>query len=262
VDSIEDINTQIRELERKKKELLEEQAKKKEAKIFSHNQRVHCKTGKYDHELVTGLRKFATRRWDGGDDNSVHITEWPLLKELLLSLKYEMEGDWEKFDKEADEILNAPDYVFSLEKKFIICKAKQGKSLWDVRIPNSSSSHNKLEIPFLEAWRIPEALERLETYEVSEEVKKIVEKQLEKRQKLDEVAEVIDSDFPQPELNGYILKGFQKAALEFAILAEGRVILGHEMGLGKTPIALSYCEYLRQENEEKIPNSSSSSTSS
>ena len=48
---------------------------------------------------------------------------------------------------------------------------------------------------------------------------------------------------PNPLLIGASLHPYQRSAIEFALAHGGRVLLGHEMGLGKTPMAIAIARH-------------------
>lgn len=101
--------------------------------------------------------------------------------------------------------------------------------------------------PETEAWRISQLLENpeFEGAEFSTEIQLLIVEQLAKRTRLDKVALKLENEErADPEyhvnLNGNTLRRFQELSLEFIDIAEGRVLLAHEMGLGKTWIAIAY----------------------
>lgn len=76
-------------------------------------------------------------------------------------------------------------------------------------------------VPFSEGWRVIQVLPINEDTEYTPEVLELIEKQVEQRKKMDEVALNNNAEIPNPFINGMELKPFQKAGVFFAMTALG-----------------------------------------
>jgi len=102
-----------------------------------------------------------------------------------------------------------------------------------------------------EAHKIPKQLEYWETYKITfkiaDDVKTLIESQLEQRTALLELSTATDIEYDIDGLMRLPPKPAQKIALRYADLIGKRIIVSYDMGMGKSYIAIAFIEKLAKD---------------
>jgi SNF2 family DNA or RNA helicase len=189
---------------------------------------------------------------DYNHSNGVPLKEWPSTIaqiQLLPNVEVKYEAGVEH---EIKYQTSAPPFLVEMDSKTFVVTSGPRSNTWDLRqIPGVTqvSGTNKFKIPYSEGWRIYEALEDTEGVVYSDEASRFITDQMEKRARLDETAQLEDCELDVKLRDGFNLMPFQKVGVKFAVDAGGKVILGHEMGLGKSPMSIAFAEHKQQERE-------------
>lgn len=104
-----------------------------------------------------------------------------------------------------------------------------------------------------EAYKIPLLIPKHNPgikIDYSPEVKEILEKEASTRSTLLQISQATEAPEISSEIN-FELRPFQKVAKKFADYVDGRAILAYDMGLGKTPIAISIAQ-MASRNIKKV----------
>lgn len=200
---------------------------------------------------VTQTIKFhrSTVRDIIADDWHMDVLEWTALKQKLaqlqrvsINLDQSLIDNWKPL----------PDYKIEKDHKRLILTPGPRAATYSPRtIPGIEWDNRKLcfYVPLPEAWRIPDKLREYQNLEYTEEAKAYVQNQIEKRAELDQIAE---REHPTQEYflkDGIKLRDFQGVTVEFVEAAGCKTLIGHEMGLGKTPCAFSALERIAERGE-------------
>lgn len=137
---------------------------------------------------------------------------------------------------------------------YIEC-GKKGKSYEIRSIPGCTpdTSYIRWRYPLTEAWRILNLMNSLEakdgvTVAWQGDAKTFAEAQLERRLSLDLIAQKKESDV-KIEMNGHKFHEYQNLSVEFAEAQGNKLLIAHEMGLGKTPIGIALAERMVDRGE-------------
>lgn len=112
-------------------------------------------------------------------------------------------------------------------KSILIRKAERNNNIGLMsKIPSAAWDTNvkSFTVPYSEGWRVIQVLPISNDVEYTPEVLELIESQVLQRQKMDEVAMKQDADIPNPFINGFELKPFQKAGVFFIMTALGEKI--------------------------------------
>lgn len=199
-------------------------------------------------DIVATLRAFPNVVRDY-INNQFHIDprEYASLKPKLFEHKNVFIVN--KIEKEIKEWKPTPDFHIELDlghKRMIATLGPKGNYYLLNRIPGIEwdQRNRRYFIPLTEVWRIPDYLREVDNVKYEPDAKEFIESKIKLRGMLDEIAER-----EKPELEFLLhdnikLKEFQGVTLEYSIATDFNVLIGHEMGLGKTPCALAACEYM------------------
>jgi hypothetical protein len=157
--------------------------------------------------------------------NTIDIRYWNQFKESLdklpnIELSY-LEKNKEYLENYFSEKLWR---VSKGDKAIIIKNAERNKDLWKLsKIPSASwnTMVKATTVPYSEGWRVIQVLPLSDEVEYTPEVLELIQKQVEQRKKMDEVALKQDADIPNTFIDGYELKPFQRAGVFFAMTALG-----------------------------------------
>lgn len=151
-------------------------------------------------------------------------------------------------DESINKFLKRGDYKVTLDSRRgrIILERRDAlvKSLYQSGITTWSIEFDRYSCSISESYKIPLLIPKFNpsiSLDYDDNVKEILEREAEKRQEILAIANATDA----PEINDDIqfsLRPFQKVAKKFANYVGGRAILAYDMGLGKTPIAISIME--------------------
>ena len=205
------------------------------------------------------------------DEWNIHIDKWIEFRKEVESLpNVKVEFAKRDYEAEIEWSLTAPNWEVSLtnDKKEFFVKAGPREYIssnlfnW---IPGSNWDwkDKKAFIPLAEGWRIPKVLEGKSGVEYEEEALERIQEEIERRKKLDEIAQKKETDFIQrmhPELYDRLLRagyrkeeldGFQGVGAEFLYESGLRTLLADQTGLGKTTQTIVAIEIWRK---HKNPN--------
>lgn len=210
--------------------------------------KIHLPTKEIPYNLLRILRDCPTRvyNYESGT-NSVEVKDWkPLevtMKEVVKNLVINYEQD---FIPQLDAYKEPPDWTVKMDSRsMLVYKGPKAKG-WIIQDSIPSATFNTLanafRVPFVDAYKLINTLKDCSvTY--SEDAEKFIENEVNKRANLDIVAKKEKTDIVIPLREGMKLKDFQAVSVEYADVANGRVAINHEMGLGKTPCAIGVIEY-------------------
>ncbi len=160
--------------------------------------------------------------------------------------------------------LNRADYEVELDSRLgriIIKKRDAGVSnIYQSGISTWHITHDTLNRPISysisisEAYKLPSVLPVFNkgiSFDYSKEVKELLEVEATKRSRLLEISMAEDA----PEIKDDIslqLRPFQRVAKAYSLHVNNRAIISYDMGLGKTPIAISIIESLPKDTRVLI----------
>lgn len=214
-------------------------------------------TFKYDNardDVITTIRNHKTTRLDYLTKTwSVDVPQWMPLVAKLQDLPFVFIKYGEHGEKAIKEWKPQAPFTISLGRNhFEVVVAPKANQYLIRYIPGATFIQHKNHylIPLTEGWRIPGKLSEVEGVSYTPEALEYINNSLEKRGKLDLIAK---KDKPEEDivLNEHPLHPFQSLTVEFAETAQYRTLIGHEMGLGKTPCALAITERLAERGEGK-----------
>lgn len=202
--------------------------------------------------------------------NLIPIKEWGWVEERLEEEFHEVTVTWNTGLKEEVEwYLNAPpwDIVVHPSRRHFLCKSGPGVAshyvMSSIAGADFDSMSKSWKIPFSEGWRIPKTLHDVEGVVYSEDAQKVIFKQVEDRAVLDELVNKGDTDFTARLTRLVKVRGkeelvpfheammpFQRITVEFHHKSGGKVLVGHDTGLGKTWIAVASAEIRRMDKNK------------
>lgn len=164
--------------------------------------------------------------------NLIPIQYWNQFKESLDKLPNIEISYLEKNKEFLESYFSEKLWTVKLSEKYIVIKkAARNKDVGIMsKIPSAAWNTivKAITVPFSEGWRVIQILPLNEDTEYSPEVLQLIEKQVEQRKKMDEVALKNDADIPNPFTgidpergSVYELKPFQRAGVFFAMTALG-----------------------------------------
>ena len=214
------------------------------------SKRVHIKVQEPSEEISKFLSEAEGRAYQlGTKTDLIPVKSWDGLytkfkqNEIRVEFLAEVEEAIHKY-------LTRPDYTVSLDTRrgrILLTKRDSFvKTLYQSGISTWQLEYEKYSISTSEGYKLPLILPRYNpgvTFEYEENVKSILESEANKRTELLNISTATDA----PEITDDIklsLKPFQKVAKKFSQHVGYRNIIAYDMGLGKTPIAISIAESL------------------
>jgi len=164
----------------------------------------------------------------------------------------EIEVLWEKKSKDVyEEWKNAPDIQVDIRKSWCIIKLgmKMRGSLYlnqELASFTQDVISKELRFAVAELHKFPTSVKKLYgdvTIVYSEVAQAELLKQLERRSVLAELANAMDTEWPNPFTQpGMDLKGHQRVAAKFCSYSDNRAIIAYDMGTGKSPTSVGIAE--------------------
>lgn len=198
-------------------------------------------------DIVALYRSIPNRSYRGARENLIPLAEWGRFEAELRKLPKVKVLIADATKKEIEWYLNAPTWAIEIGKRHFECAAGPRAVTHIIySIPGVEWKADKkmMLVPLSEGWRLWEKLEPVEGVIWSEEASAMVIDQIDRRGRLDQIATmergVKYRDFEME--NGIKLRPFQEVGCEFVDATGGRALVGYEMGLGKTIIALAYAQ--------------------
>lgn len=252
-DELEDLERQLRELEEKKKDLERKKnllsQKPLEIRITRYGAtNLHIETSGYNQTYVENVaRKIPSRRWDAYlKKDTIEILDYTKFRYLLdqqteLKFNLHISKDVEEY---IEYIINGPEVEIKLTEKDFVIRLKPGVPTYRVfgdlsSIALFNNNDHLYHVPKNEAGRL---LMQCPTASWTPDAKEYAQKELEHRQKIDEVALAEDAPDFDIDLNGHKLRPFQRVGVKFGVTAGGKFLIADEMGLGKTWQAIAYAQ--------------------
>jgi len=209
---------------------------------------------KYREDVVGVFQRVDGRSYR----NSQNLVPIAHIDELLTNLK-ELDNIHIAFPQELREdidwFLSAPPWEVDLFHDRFIAKSGPKSASYSTLggIPGANWDYDMKAwtVPLNEGWRIFEAFEKIEGVVYTDIARAIIIKQVEKRGKINEIAQKDDSEYLVSGLpigsgsGSNQLRPFQRVGVEFMDCAGGRMLLGDDTGLGKTWQGLGWCELQR-----------------
>lgn len=242
---MKELEDQERELEKVRAVVVDLFSLTKEAGVFS------FRTSPYREDVVNAIRPYRT--WDALRKlNVAQVQNYNKLKEVLSSLP---NISWNISPDIEESIIKwtpIPDIQISSNKLEFIVKYNKPQARFiceHIRGSRNITTQSNWKVPISRALELWNAISTSPyTHEWEPETHDLCERILNKNKKLNEIAHKEKPDESLQDflsLNGHSLLDFQGVTLEFAIEADFRMLIQHEMGLGKTPCALAVAEYMR-----------------
>lgn len=212
---------------------------------------LHLKVGQ-EHprtDIINELRATDGRWFDSiRTINIINGESWPDLKKRLEQLSNVTVAIDSLAEPAYLRWRDRPNYFVSMNKKeqlevkvmkgdrYLISRI-QGAQLADYRAGDAERGYT---FPLAEAWRVYEALQKLEKVAWDDGTLEKIVKIVEQKKKLDEIALKDDVELEVDLQEGNELRPFQRVGVAFIEAADGNCILGDQMGLGKTWQAVAY----------------------
>jgi SNF2 family DNA or RNA helicase len=244
------VRTQRAEAQRKQNELAlialknKELTKPIEVKIVSLVSGNILVENDYREDVVALLRTVPGRSYRGHKENMIPLNEWGGFEAKLKELPNVKILIADGVKKEMEWYLTAPTWNIELGKRQIECFAGPRAATHIVyNIPGAAwdAKRKMMQVPMSEGYKLYESLQDVEGVVWSDAASKFVIDQIDRRGRLDQIATmergVKYRDFQMGEIK---LRPFQEVGCEFVDATGGRALVGYEMGLGKTIIALAY----------------------
>jgi len=151
-------------------------------------------------------------------------------------------------DEGIQEYLNRGEYLITLDTRRgrIVLNPRDGSvpKLYQNGITTWAIEYDRYTLSTSESYKLPTVLPKYNPsvkFDYSIEVSTILEKEAESRKNLLEISQAEDAPDVQDDIS-FPLRPFQKVAKKFLSHIGYRGILAYDMGLGKTPIAISTVE--------------------
>lgn len=263
-NNIDDLDAQIRQLEAKKAEL--EQLKRNLPVIATvhtfvkSSGKIRIKLSKFDDKAVDTLRRVPSRVYSG-DDNIIAVMDLKntidALKNHGVKIKCSI-----KTLIDVKEYLNQPDLSLEISKQnkskvqLKLGPKAMGQRLYlaqDIQSWHQDFTTNSFDFSLAEVYKFPTSIEKhYPGFKIfyNEDLKPIMEAQIERRTKLFALADA--KDFPEiknpfsgidPKTGEkYDLKPMQRVAVKFSELVDDNLIVAYPMGKGKTAIGTAIGE--------------------
>jgi SNF2 family DNA or RNA helicase len=267
-DEIQDIDKQIDELMRKRREL-EEAERRKERVVIININKFNPITGKceftlsrYREDVVNYLRYYMERAYyrtsSGEDKNVVSIFNLDAHIEKIKEMG-DVEFLWNKTDLERfNEYKNAPDIAVSVneEKSYVLLKLgpkiRTNQFYITQHIATLTVTTEGLRFSLAEFHAFPDTISKLYpafTVTYTDRAKEILVEQLNRQKILAELANAKDApDIINPfvgvDADGvlYDLTPHQRVAVKFIEVSGGNGIIAYDMGTGKSAIGIALSE--------------------
>jgi SNF2 family DNA or RNA helicase len=244
------VRTQRAEAQRKQNELAlialknKELTKPIEVKIVSLVSGNILVENDYREDVVALLRTVPGRSYRGHKENMIPLNEWGGFEAKLKELPNVKILIADGVKKEMEWYLTAPTWNIELGKRQIECFAGPRAATHIVyNIPGAAwdAKRKMMQVPMSEGYKLYESLQDVEGVVWSDAASKFVIDQIDRRGRLDQIATMERGDKYRDFQMGEIkLRPFQEVGCEFVDATGGRALVGYEMGLGKTIIALAY----------------------
>jgi len=201
-------------------------------------------------ELITFMRMIPKRSYD----MSQQLNIIPLLSlqtfynrcdenEYLYSISDDIQQEIDKYLKRAD-------YKVTIDTRrgraVINPNRPNMRPLYQSGLTTWTHEYDRYSVALSEAYKIPLIIPNYNptiSIEYDDEVRAIFQKEASRRNELLSLSTATDAPDIQDDIL-FSLRPFQKVAKKFALHLDGRAILAYDMGLGKTPIAISITEAL------------------
>lgn len=210
---------------------------------------------KYDNDYVEMLRTIDGRKYHGEGSNSVTIDSWQTYLDRLVVLNNNKKNQGLKeFDlvfengteEHINKLINKPNYSITLNEDKSKLEIEVNPLIKDVNLmygfEGARVIRGKFNVAISEGYRLWQATQSWPKCEWALDAKELVLKDLEKRSELDRLWDTNESRL-KLTYNGYILRPFQNQSIEFLEMVNGRAIIAHSPGLGKTLCAIAFKEY-------------------
>lgn len=184
-------------------------------------------------DILEILRTVPSRYYDyTTQKNTININYWTEFIERVKKCP-NVEIIYNEKNKELlEEYFTEKLWKVSKSDKYIVIKrAARNKDLHKMdKIPSAAWNTvvKAITVPYSEGWRVIQILPISDDVDYTPDVLELIQKQIENRQKMDEVALNKDADIPNPFVGinpetkkAYELKPFQKAGVFFAMTALG-----------------------------------------
>ncbi len=245
-----DFDKEERELQEKMEEIRAARKKLEETKPVEF--RIRNFSGAFAYVVHTGLREDVKRELDSTPGKmyreyekqyAIPVAEIEKLVARMRALPNVTINYNQGIEDKIHEYLYAANYTVSLTERHLNIKVKTGVTLGKLRyIPgyNFNFDLGLATLPKIEAWRVQDAFEGVDSVDYTEEARDFILKQIESRASLDRIAKMEDIEMEVPGwVKEFPLRNFQKVAVEFMRVNGFRGIDADEMGLGKTPTGLA-----------------------
>lgn len=210
---------------------------------------------KYDKDFVEMLKTIPSRRYHGEGINSLLVEDWSIFIErlnalnsnktnqgmIVFTLTYE-DGTEEYINK----LITKPNYIITLNEEKDKLEVEVNPLIKDVNLmygfEGARVIRGKFNVAISEGYRLWQVSQSWPKVEWALDAKELVLKDLEKRSSLDRLWDTNDSSLSL-SFNNYVLRPFQNQSIEFLEAVNGRAIIAHSPGLGKTLCAIAFKEY-------------------
>jgi len=198
----------------------------------------------YREDVVALLRTVEGRSYRGNRENMIPLNAWGGFEAKLKELPNVKILIADGVKKEMEWYLTAPTWSIELGKKHIECFAGPRAATHIVyNVPGAAwdAKRKMMQVPMTEGYKLYELLQDVEGVVWSDAASKFVIEQIDRRGRLDQIATMERGDkYRDFKMGDIKLRPFQEVGCEFVDATGGRALVGYEMGLGKTIIALAY----------------------
>lgn len=213
--------------------------------------RVYFRISEHRDDINNVIRYHPTSKFDYNLSRwGVEVPRWAELETKLKDIPNLKLVKPENFDNDLTQWKEPPYYHVKMDNRGITIKLGTKANIYLLRaIPGEQYDAAKREhrIAFSEAWRLYKLLDNQPHVYYDEDAREFVEKQIHFRAQLDVIA-MMTTPKEEHVLNGHKLFDFQGVTVEYGQAIEEAgghgLIIGHEMGLGKTPCSISILEWL------------------
>lgn len=185
-------------------------------------------------DVLELLRATPSRNYDHiYQQNYIHITYWEQFKTNFEKLEKVKLVYKDELKEKLEQYFTEPLWHVKMTDKFIVIKNAERNTQMYILDKIPSKMYNTMVkavvVPFSEGWRVIQVLGPPSQDVIYEaDVMELIEKQIEQRKKMDEVALAMDADLPNPFVGinpesgkVYELKPFQRAGVFFMMNALG-----------------------------------------
>jgi SWI/SNF-related matrix-associated actin-dependent regulator 1 of chromatin subfamily A len=157
----------------------------------------------------------------------------------------------DELSREIDDYFKRADFKLTLDARrgrIVIAPNRPNlKPLYQSGLTTWAMEYERYSVAISEAYNIPSIIPVYNptvSFEYSPEVKEVLAREASRRANLFALSSATDAPEVADDIS-FSLRPFQKVAKKFALHLDGRAILAYDMGLGKTPIAISITEALQ-----------------